>query len=391
MPWRTVAGGLVLQVALALLLLRVTWARSGLLLLNRLAAALQDATDTGTGFVFGYLAGSNLPFPEPHPGAGFILAFKALPLVLVISALGALLFYWGVLQRVTAAFAWLLRRSMGLNGALALGAAVHIFVGMVEAPLLVRPYLARMQRGELFALMTCGMAGVAGTVMVIYATVLGSVIPDALSAILVASVISTPAGLAIAALMVPFEPEASEAGGELTTTEQPVGILDALVKGTMDGVAPLVGIAVILIVAVTLVALANGVLGHLPPFGGVPVTLQRLLAYPFRPVVWLIGVPWNEAPTAAELLGTKTILNEFVAYLNLAALPPDALGPRARVAMTYALCGFANLGSVGILVGGVGAMIPERREEVVELGTRSLISGTLATLTSGALACLLIG
>jgi CNT family concentrative nucleoside transporter len=385
--WRTVMAGVALQLALAVLLIHLSAARAVLLLLNDAATALQDATDAGTAFLFGYLGGANLPFPEPRPGAAVILAFKILPLVLVISALGALLFHWGVLQRLTGAFAWLLRRSMGVGGALALAAAVHIFVGMVEAPLLVRPYLARMQRGELFAVMTCGMAGVAGTVMVIYATVLGPVIPNALGTILVASIISTPAGLAVAALMVPFGP--GEAGGALALHDRPANSLDALIRGTADGVGPLVGITTTLLVAISLVALLNMALGLLPDLAGSPLTLQGLFAYAFRPVVWLIGVPWAETDAASRLLGTKTVLNEFVAYLNLAGLPPDALTPRSRVIMTFALCGFANFGSLGILIGGMGAMVPERRAEIVTLGTRSLVSGTIATCMSGAVAGLL--
>jgi CNT family concentrative nucleoside transporter len=297
--------------------------------------------------------------------------------------LSSLLYYWGVLQAVTRAFAWLLRRSMGLSGALALGAAVHIYVGMIEAPLLIRPYLARMQRGELFAVMSCGMAGVAGTVMVVYATMLGPVVPDALGHILISSVISTPAALAVAALMVPFVPGEDKA--EISLGEEPTGAFDALVKGTRDGVAPLVAIVTVLVVTVALVALVNMALGQLPG----DVTLQGLFALLFRPVMWLIGVPWAESAQAAALMGAKTALNEFVAYSDLARLPEDALGPRARLIMTYALCGFANFGSLGILVGGLGAMVPERRREVTELGLRSILSGTIATCMSGAVAGLL--
>src|SRR5690348_8085668 len=251
-PWRTVAAGVALQVALAVLLLHFPPATALIFLLNDAANALKKATEIGTIFVFGYLGGPPLPFAETHPGASFILAFQALPMVLTISALASLLFYWGVMQRITAAFAWLLRRAMGIGGALALGAAVHIFVGMIEAPLLVRPYLARMQRGELFALMTCGMAGVAGTVMVIYATFLSPLIPNALGNILIASVISTPAGLAIAALLVPFgSVEATEE--RLVIRDPPLSALDALVKGTVDGVPVLVGITATLLVAVVFV------------------------------------------------------------------------------------------------------------------------------------------
>ncbi|MGI4954402.1 MAG: NupC/NupG family nucleoside CNT transporter [Janthinobacterium lividum] len=382
-PWRTVIGGFALQWALALLLLHVPLAQHAVLLLNDGADALQRATDQGTAFLFGYLGGGALPFVEARPNASFILAFKMLPLVLVISALGALLFHWGVLQRVVGVFAWLLRRAIGVGGALALAAAVHIFVGMIEAPILVRPYLSRMSRGELFAMMTCGMAGVAGTVMVIYGAVLAPVLPNALGSIIIASVISTPAALAVAALMVPFTAP-PDSGAALVATPASSS-LDALVRGTADGVGPLVGITTSLLVTIALVALVNAALGALPLPAG-PWTLQSLLAVPLRPVVWLIGVPWAETGAAGLLLATKTILNEFVAYLNLAALPPEALSPRSRVIMTFALCGFANFGSLGILVGGLAAMLPERRPEIAALGLRSLASGTLATCLSGAVA-----
>jgi concentrative nucleoside transporter, CNT family len=389
-PWRTVIAGVALQWLLALLLIFFPPANALILLLNDGATALQNATQAGSSFVFGYLGGAPLPFAETHPGASFILAFQALPLVLTISALASLLFYWGVLQRLTAAFAWLLRRAMGIGGALALGAAVHIFVGMIEAPLLVRPYLARMQRGELFALMTCGMAGVAGTVMVIYALFRAPLVPNALGNILIASVISTPAGLAIAALLVPFG-LAEAAEERLVVTDPPLSALDALVKGTADGVPVLVGIVAALLVAVSFVALINAALGTLPHWGDAAITLQRIFSWPFRPVMWLIGLPWDEAGPAATLMGTKTVLNEFVAYLNFSAMPPDSFTPRSKLIVTYALCGFANFGSLGIVIGGLGIMIPERRHEVVGLGMRSILSGTFATCMSGAVAGVLAG
>jgi concentrative nucleoside transporter, CNT family len=389
-PWRTVAGGVLLQLALAALLLGFPPATAVVFLLNDGATALQNATQAGTSFVFGYLAGPPLPFVETHPGASFILAFQALPLVLTISALASLLFYWGALQRITAAFAWLLRRVMGIGGALALGAAVHVFVGMIEAPLLVRPYLARMQRGELFALMTCGMAGVAGTVMVIYASFLAPFVPNALGNILIASIISTPAGLAIAALMVPFDP-ADRPNAELVIEDPPHSSLDALVKGTMDGVPILAAIIATLLVTVALVTLANMALGLLPDWDGGAVTLQRLFALPFRPVLWLIGVPWTETGAASMLMATKTVLNEFVAYMNFSMLPAETFSPRTRMILTYALCGFANFGSLGIVIGGLGAMVPARRQEIVALGLRTILSGTLATCMSGAVAGALAG
>ena len=379
---RIVFSSIALQIALALLLIKFPPAASALLLLNKAVDALQRATDAGTGFVFGYLGGGPAPFAEIHPEAGFILAFRALPLVLVISALATLLFYWGVLQRVVGAFAWVLRRTIGVSGPLGLGAAVHIFVGMTEAPLLIRPYLARMSRGELFALMTCGMAGIAGTVMVIYAALIGPIVPNALGNILIASVISTPAALAVAALMVPFG-VSDEDSGRLVMEDPPVSAVDAIMKGTANGIGMLVSIVAMLVVAIALVTLANMAIGHLPQWGGEPVSLQRIFAYGFRPIVWLMGVPWSESATAATLMGTKTVLNEFVAYVDLAHLGPDALDLKSRLIMTYALCGFANFGSVGILIGGLGAIVPERRTEVIQLGLRSMISGTLATCMSG--------
>lgn len=389
-PWRTVVSGVALQLLFALVLIGIPGTNRAMFWLNDAANALHAATLTGTQFVFGYLGGGAPAFAETHPGASFILAFQALPLVLTISALASVLFHWGVLQRVTAGFAWLLRRSMGISGPLALGAAVHVFVGMIEAPLLVKPYLARMQRGELFALMTCGMAGVAGTVMIIYASFLAPVVPNALGNILIASIISTPAGLAVAALMVPFD--GSQRGhGQLVIEDAPAGTLDALVKGTMDGVPILASIIALLLVTVALVTLANMALGLLPDWDGTALTLQRIFALPFRPVMWLIGVPWAETGAASALMATKTVLNEFIAYLDFSHLPPDALSSRTRMILTYSLCGFANFGSLGIVIGGLGAMVPDRRKEIVELGLRTILSGTLATCMSGAIAGALAG
>lgn len=382
--WRVVLAGLALQFAFAAVLIRFPPATDAMLLLNRAALALQEATDAGSGFVFGYLGGGALPFAEAHPGASFILAFKVLPLVLTISALSALLYYWGVLQAVARGFAFVLQRSLGISGPLALGAAVHVYVGMIEAPLLIRPYLAGMARGEIFAMMSCGLAGVAGTVMVLYASILDPVLPNALGQILSAAIVSTPAALAVAGLMVPLTTTELPTA-ELVAADRPAGALDALVRGTRDGVAPLVGIITVLLVAVALVALVNLVLAHVP---GAP-TLQSLFALGFRPVMWLIGIPWEQSAIAAGLMGTKTVLNEFVAYVDLARLPPDALDGHSRVVVTYALCGFANFGSVGILIGGLGAMVPERRGEIAALGLRALLAGTIATCLSGAVAGLL--
>src|SRR6478672_10753331 len=275
--WRVVVTGVLLQFALALLFLKFPPATAVFLVLNQAVEALQKATEAGTGFVFGYLGGAELPFAETKPGQSFIFAFRALPMVLVVSALATLLFYWGVLQRIVQAFAWVLRRSVGIGGPLGLGAAVHIFVGHIEAPLLIRPYLAKLERGELFALMSCGMAGIAGTVMVLYASLVGSLIPNALGNILTAAVISTPAALAVAALMVPFRPDRS-AGAHLALDDPPVSSMDAVAKGTRDGIVFLLNIIAMLIVMIALVSLANSILGALPEIGGDRISLQRLFA-----------------------------------------------------------------------------------------------------------------
>jgi concentrative nucleoside transporter, CNT family len=387
--WRVVLGGLALQFAAALILIYVPLAKQLVLLANEAANAVQTATDAGSSFVFGYLGGGPAPFEEKTPSASFIVAFKALPMVLTISALASLFFYWGLLQRIARAFAWLLQRSMGLSGPLALGAAVHIFVGMIEAPLLIRPYLARMQRGELFALMSCGMAGVAGTVMVIYAGFLAPFIPDALGHILIASVIATPAAISVAAVMSPWAVDEENGDAELTLEHPPTGSFDAIVKGVADGVGPLVGIVSVLLTTIALVTLTNMGLAKLPPIDGQAVSLQLIFAWAFRPVTWLIGVPWPETPAAASLMATKTVVNEFVAYRDMSALSAEALSPRSRLILTYALCGFANFGSMGILVGGLNVMLPDRRAEITRLGLRSILSGTIATSMSATVAGLL--
>ena len=385
-PIRTVVTGVALQFALALLFVKFPPAASMFLVLNQGVDALQRATDAGTSFVFGYLGGGTLPYTETQPGLSYIFAFRALPLVLTISALASLLFYWGILQRIVRGFAWILQRSMGIGGALGLGAAVHIFVGNIEAPLLVRPYLLRMERGELFALMTVGMAGIAGTVMVLYASILGPIIPDSLGHILIASVISTPAGLAVAALMVPFK-TTPDAEAQLSMGDPMLSAVDALAKGTADGIVFLANIVAMLVVAIACVSLLNMILSWIPAIGGDPVTLQRLFAYGFRPVMWLIGVPTGDIATASTLMATKTVLNEFIAYVDMAHLPTDAISAQTRLILTYAMCGFANFGSAGIMIGGMTAMAPQRKHDIVGLGLRSILSGTIANSASIASRC----
>ena len=387
-PWRIVVAGVALQIALAALLLKAPLFPEVFLRLNDALLALERATQAGTSLVFGFLGGAPSPYTTSGAGSSFVLAFRALPIVLVVSALSALLFYWRVLPLVVRAMSRLLERTMGVGGAVGLSAAANVFVGMVEAPLVIRPYLKVLSRGELFIVMTCGMAGVAGTVMVLYASILGPVVPGAMGHILAASLISAPAAIVIAALMVP--PQGTPAGAELDVTGGSRSSMDAIVRGTSEGLSLLLNIAALLIVLVALVTLVNLALALLPTIGGAPVTLQRLLGYVMAPLVWLAGIPADETVTAGALMGTKTVLNELIAYVDMAALPAETLSDRSRVIMAYALCGFANFGSVGILVGGMTAMVPERRDEVLQLGLRSLVSGTLATLVTAATVGMLI-
>ena len=386
-PWRTVAGGVLLQVALAVLILKLPGAQAVFAAMNDALLALDKATRAGTGMVFGYLGGAPLPFTEPFPGAAFVLAFQALPIVLVMSALSALLFHWRILPLLVRAMSWLLERTLGVGGAVGISTAANVFVGMVEAPLLVKPYLARVNRGELFIILAAGMAGVAGTVMALYAGIVGPRVPGALGHILAASFISAPAAIVFAVLMVP--PVGEPTGRNVELPRLDGSSMDAITRGTAEGLQLLLNIVAMLVVLVALVALANGLLGLLP-HEGAAWSLQRILGWIMAPLAWLAGVSWAEAATAGALLGTKTVLNELVAYLEFAALPAEALSERSRVIMTYALCGFANLGSLGIMIGGLTTMVPERRAEILELGPRTLVAGTLATLSCGAVVGVLL-
>ena len=386
--WRTVVAGFALQLVLALALVKLPLAQSLFAGLNQIVLVLDKATSAGTSFVFGYLAGDAFPFEVSDPSRTFVLAFQALPLVIVVSALSALLFYWRVLPWVVRQLARLLTRSMGIGGALGLGAAANIFVGMIEAPLFIRPYLAKLSRAELFALMATGMATIAGTMMVLYASILSDVREDALGQILSASVISIPAALVIALVLVPGNGAQSVAAAELES--EAASAMDAITRGTLQGVTLVINIVAMLIVFVALVALVNLLLGLLPDFAGEPVTLQRLLGVVFAPLVWLMGIPLDEALTAGSLMGVKTILNEFLAYMDLAALPAQALSERSEIMMIYALCGFANFGSLGIMLGGMGTMVPERRAEIAALGLKAILAGTLATMMTGAFVGMLV-
>jgi CNT family concentrative nucleoside transporter len=376
-PWRAVVAGLALEVVLALVCLKLPGVKNAFMALNDALLVLEKATEAGTSLVFGYLGGAPAPFAVSAPEATFVLAFRALPIVLVISALSALLFYWRVLPLVVRVLSWLLRKTMRVGGVVGLSTAANVFVGMVEAPLLVKPYLARVSRGELFAIMACGMASIAGTVLFLYAAVLGRAVPDVVAHLLIASILSAPAALAVSFIMVPPAGEAT--GGEIDLRSEATGAMDAVTRGTLEGAQLLLNIVAMLVVFVALVALVNLVIA--------PYSLQGLLGVVLAPLAWLCGLPWAEAQAGGALLGTKTVLNELVAYIELSR---GDLSERSRVLMTYALCGFANFGSLGIMIGGMGTMCPERREEIVGLGLKSIAAGTLATCFTAASVALIL-
>lgn len=380
---RTLIAGLLLQVCLALLLLKFPGSQEAFLWLNKGVRALEESTRAGTGFVFGYLGGGPLPFDEKSSAFNYVLAFRGLPLVLVISALTSLFFYWRIIPLVVNGFAWILKRVMGIGGVEGLGAAANVFIGMVEAPLFVRPYLSKISRSELFTIMVCGMATIAGTVMVLYASILQPVVPGIMGHLLVASIVSAPAAITISKLMVPESSRLSEEA--LAAPRGAQSAMDAITNGILGGIQLLINIIAMLIVFVALVHLINLFLAFLPEFSGKPVTFERLMGYAMAPIVWLMGIPGPEVLTAGGLMGVKTVLNELLAYLNFAALPQGALCERSQLIMIYAMCGFANFGSLGIMIGGLGAMAPERRDEIVGLGLKSIVAGTLATCMTGAL------
>ena len=395
--WKLLGAGVGLQFLFAFIVFRVDFIQQVLAAINAGVSAIVYATEAGTLFVFGYLGGDPqnvaYPFDVSNPGATIILAFRILPLILIFTVLSAILWHYRILPIIVRGFSLILRRSMGVSGAVGLSAAANIFIGMVESPALIRPYLKQLDRSEMFIVMTCGMATVAGSVMLLYSVILQDKLENALGHILTASVISAPAAIMLALIMVPARAKdlPRDSGSDDVSIDMNYGsLMGAITRGTGDGLKLMANVGAMLLVLVALVALLNSQLSLLPEVGGAPVTLQALFGYAFAPLTWLMGIPWSEANTAGALMGIKTALNELLAFLALVELPPGDLSTRSTIIMTYALCGFANFGSLGIMIAGLTGMCPERAQEIVALAPKSLISGTLATCMTGAVAGLLI-
>ena len=387
-PRRTVAAGLLVQLGLAALLIKVPGSQIVFEWIGDGVDALVQSSEAGTTLVFGYLGGGTLPFEESYPGAAFIFAFRSLPLVILVGALSAVLYHYRVLPLIVRGFAFALSKTLNISGAASFSTAANVFLGMVEAPLLVRPYLQTMTRSDLFIVMTGGMATIAGTVYVLFSVILDGIIPDPAGHLLTASIISAPAAVVIALILIPREDDAVDETKVEFAHLYDNGI-DALTRGAIDGLRLLAYIIGMLIVFVALVELANIILGAFPEVDGTELTLQRIFGWVLAPVVWVLGIPWSDALDAGQLLGTKVVLNELVAYIDMSQLPEGALSEKSSLIMTYAICGFANFGSVGIMLGGLAAIVPERRTELAQLGLKSILAGTMATCMTGAIAGLL--
>ena len=378
-PWRLALGAVGVQAGLVLALFGIPGSQVVLASITGAVDGLAAATAEGTRFVFGYLAGGDQPYAVSNEGALFTFAFQVLPLILVISALSALLWHWKVLKWITHGFGFLFQRTMGLGGASALAVAANIFLGMIESPIVIRAYLDKLTRSELFLMMVVGLATVAGSTMVAYAAILSPVLTNAAGHVLVASIVSAPAGILLARILIPEQPGQVGAVADYNSALKYDSAIDAIVKGTADGLMVVLNISAVLIVFVALVALVNVMLGGFV-IGGEALTVERILGVLFAPVAWLTGVEWAEASKAGWLLGVKLTLTEFVAFIELGKVPVGEMSERTRMLMTYALCGFANIGSVGITVTGLSVLMPERREEVLGMVWKALVAGFLATL-----------
>jgi CNT family concentrative nucleoside transporter len=380
-PWKLAIGAVVLQAVLVAALFGLPALRAGLAGAGQVVDGLATSTQTGVAFVFGFLAGTpSQPYALTNPGAMFVFAFRVLPVILVVCALAALLWHWRILKWVTQGFGVIFEKTMGLRGPPALATAATIFMGQVEGPIFIRSYLPMLSRSELFMLITVGMACVSGSTMVAYATILKGVLPNAAAHVLTASIISAPAGVLLARILIPRDPEA-EKPQPLDPAAEKVydSSIDALIRGTSDGLTIVLNVGATLIVFVALVAMLNGILGLAPNIGGEPLSVERGLGVIFSPLAWVMGIPWKDAPTAGSLLGVKLVLTEFSAFIKMGAIPVGGMDERSRVIMTYALCGFANVASVGINLAGYSVLAPERRNEIVGMVWKAMLAGFLAT------------
>ncbi|MGH7586069.1 MAG: NupC/NupG family nucleoside CNT transporter [Gemmatimonadales bacterium] len=377
--WRVLAWGLGLQAAFAVFVLRVPVGQRIFRAVGAAVTWLLHFSYEGSKFVFGELG-------SPNSKLGVIFAFQVLPAIIFVSALFAIMYYLGVMQLVVRAFAVVMNRVMGASGAESLNVAASIFMGQTEAPLTIRPFLPRMTRSELMTVMTAGMAHVSGSIMAAY-------IAFGIEArhLLTAVIMTAPGTIMMAKILEPETDTPETLGGvKVDVPRTDVNVLDAAARGTGEGLQLMLNVMAMLVSVIALVALLNGVLGVLhAQVSWVPASLQAILGFLFWPIAWLMGVPTQDTGTIASLLGTRMVLNEFIAFAELGTLR-TALDPVSVTIATFALCGFANLSSIGIQIGGIGALAPERKPDLARLGLRAMIAGTLANFVSATLAAMLL-
>jgi len=401
-PWRLVGAGLALQVVLGLVVLKSAAGRAFFDAVGDAFSALLRFQEQGARFVFGNLVQLTVPVGTPAAdgsldtaagyvaGTGALIAFSVLPTIIFFAALTSVLYHLGLMQLLVKGIAWVMQRTLRTSGAETLSAAGEIFLGPTEAPLLIKPYVARMTGSELFTTMVCGLATVAGGVMAAYIGMLQGVVPGIAGHLLAASVMNVPAAMYLAKIMHPETEEPETAGTlHLHTERTERGVIEAAAAGAGQGMQLALNVGAMLIAFVALVALLNALLGWAGGFVGLPeLSVQRILGTLLRPLAWLMGVPWAESTYVGGLIGLKATLNEFVAYGQFAvdARQGMALSPRSAVILTYALLGFANFASIAIQIGGIGGLAPERRSEIASYGLRAMVAGNLAAFTSAAIA-----
>ncbi|MBT3674077.1 MAG: Na+-dependent nucleoside transporter [SAR86 cluster bacterium] len=383
--YRYIFVAIIFQIILAFALLKIPFIVQIFAYLSDGVSSLQAATQEGAEFVFGYLSNSsNSPFEASGTGNSMIFAFQILPLIIVISSLSALLWFWNILPLIIRAVSKVFEKLFNIGGPIGLGATANIIMGQVEAPLLVRPYLSRMSEKELLILMTAGMSTVSGSIMIALVSMLQPQFPDLnlIQHLVSASILSIPAAIMYANIMIPSAEVTNFDGNSIPKVYD--SSMDAITRGTRDGLDICLNVGAILIAFIALVSLLNSILGIAGGWVGITdLSLQLILGYMFFPIVWLMGIPLSETLASAELLGLKTALNEFVAYGALANIEPGVLSERSKLITLYALCGFANFSSVGILVSGISAMAPERKNDLIKVSLKALVGATLASCMTG--------
>jgi CNT family concentrative nucleoside transporter len=383
--YRYIFVAIIFQIMLAFALLKIPFIVQIFAYLSDGVSSLQAATQEGAEFVFGYLSNSsNSPFEVSGAGNSMIFAFQILPLIIVISSLSALLWFWNILPLIIRAVSKVFEKLFNIGGPIGLGATANIIMGQVEAPLLVRPYLSRMSEKELLILMTAGMSTVSGSIMIALVSMLQPQFPDLnlIQHLVSASILSIPAAIMYANIMIPSAEVTNFDDNSIPKVYD--SSMDAITRGTRDGLDICLNVGAILIAFIALVSLLNSILGIAGSWVGITdLSLQLILGYMFFPIVWLMGIPLSETLASAELLGLKTALNEFVAYGALANIEPGVLSERSKLITLYALCGFANFSSVGILVSGISAMAPERKNDLIKVSLKALVGATLASCMTG--------